>query len=484
MSSLAVSGLAPKAGSALQTDAGVPERQLALVVDDDQVIRLLGARALEKAGLEVVLAGSGDEALEIVKRQAPDLVLLDVQMPGMDGFATCRALRSNPQLQYLPILMMTGLDDAESVERAYEAGATDFVGKPVPWLLLGHRARYLLRSAAAFRQLSESRAKLARSESLLVAAQRIARIATWRWDSATGALTWSEPQEQLLGEHVQLPLTLNEYFDLVHPDDLPLVKSHFRKSIQAITGDRLEHRFIDTMGQVRLIELQFEPTGCGPAGVLSGIHGTARDMTERWRAEQRIHQLAFYDSLTGLPNRQLFLQQVTRAIEQASQSAGQFALLFVDLDYFKDVNDTHGHGVGDALLRTVAERLRGAMRGRGGGARARDSIARIGGDEFVALVTDVPHEGAAMDLARRLLETLRAPLVVEGHAIRVSGSIGVALYPQDADDYDGLLRKADAAMYRAKVEGRGTARLHADGAGHGAEHEAEHGDAAFTTTSP
>ena len=190
MSSLAVSGLAPKAGSALQTDAGGPERQLALVVDDDQVIRLLGARALEKAGLEVVLAGSGDEALEIVKRQAPDLVLLDVQMPGMDGFATCRALRSNPQLQYLPILMMTGLDDAESVERAYEAGATDFVGKPVPWLLLGHRARYLLRSAAAFRQLSESRAKLARSESLLVAAQRIARIATWRWDSATGALTW------------------------------------------------------------------------------------------------------------------------------------------------------------------------------------------------------------------------------------------------------------------------------------------------------
>jgi diguanylate cyclase (GGDEF)-like protein/PAS domain S-box-containing protein len=468
------------AGKTLSVDAGLPDGQLALLVDDDAVMRLLGAKALEHAGLRVIMAAGGKEALELVERHTPDLVLLDVQMPGMDGFAVCKAMRRHPLLQHLPILMMTGLDDADSVARAYEAGATDFVGKPVHWLLLGHRARYLLRSAAAFQQLSESRARLARSEGMLATAHRIARIMTWHWDSATSRLRWSSPHEKLLGEHVMLPQTLAQYFDLVHPDDLDQVKQHFKRAIEAVAGNRLEHRIVDQLGQVRLVELQFEPTSCGKHGVLSGIHGTARDMTERWRAEQRIHQLAYHDSLTGLPNRQLFMQQVERAIAEAAGAGTQFALLFVDLDRFKHINDSHGHGVGDAVLRTVAERLRGALRGRGDGARSRDSMARIGGDEFVALVNDVTHEQAAIGLARRLLEILRAPLMVEGRSLSVSGSIGVALYPRDGRDYDELIRLSDAAMYRAKGQGRGTALVHALAAGQGAPQV----DGAPTTTSP
>jgi diguanylate cyclase (GGDEF)-like protein/PAS domain S-box-containing protein len=453
--------------SAERVDAGFGGGQLALLVDDDPVMRLLGTKALQNAGLRVLAAASGEEAIALTDREKPDLVLLDVQMPGMDGFATCAALRARPILQHLPILMMTGLDDAESVARAYEAGATDFVGKPVPWLLLGHRARYLLRSAAAFRQLSESRAQLARSEGMLAAAHRIAGIVTWHWDAASGALDWSAPQERLLGEHVELPLTLAQYFALVHPEDLAQVKQHFRAAIEAVEGNRIEHRIIDSRGQVRLVELQFEPTAGEGQGALTAIHGTARDMTERWRAEQRIHHLAYYDSLTGLPNRQLFTQQVAQAIQHAGREGHQLALLFVDLDHFKDVNDSHGHGIGDALLRTMADRLRGALRSRGDGSRTRDSVARIGGDEFVALLTEVSDDAAAMGLAQRLLETLRAPAMIEGRTLGASASIGVALYPRDGGDYDELLRKSDVAMYRAKVEGRGTAMLHAMDGGQG-----------------
>jgi len=436
------------------------KRQLALLVDDDPMIRLLAARALEKTGLRVIEAPTGEDALVLVEREVPDLVVLDVQMPGMGGFAACEAMRSNPQLRYVPILMMTGLEDTESVSRAYEVGATDFVGKPVHWLLLGHRVRYLLRSAAAFRELSESRAQLARSEGLLAAAHRIGGIATWEWDARSGALQWSSERDRRLGEFVELPGTLRQYFKLVHPQDLKLVKERFRASLGNALGDRLEHRIIDSKGQVRLVELEFEPTAAGPSGAMSGIHGTARDVTERWQAQQRIHHLAYHDVLTGLPNRQLFIQQVESAIEEAVEEGSRMALLFVDLDGFKSVNDTYGHGVGDSLLRAIAERLRAAMRGRGVGIRARDSVARIGGDEFVALITDMPEDEVVMELGQRLIDTISAPMVVEGHALRVSGSIGIAICPRDGSDYDVLLRKADTAMYQAKVCGRGTVRMH------------------------
>jgi diguanylate cyclase (GGDEF)-like protein len=439
---------------------GGQSTQLALVVDDDPVIRLLAAKALERTGLRVTQASTGEEALLKAAAETPDVVLLDVNMPGIGGFATCARLRQDPKLQYLPILMMTGLEDTDSVSSAYEAGATDFVGKPVHWLLLGHRVRYLLRSAAAFRELSESRARLARSEGLLAAAHRIAKIATWAWDAGTGALRWSPQSERRLGEHVELPATLEEYLRLVHPEDVSLVKRHFRQAIATSAGGRLEHRIVDSLGQVRLIELEFEPIDTNAAGALSGIHGTARDQTERWRAEQRIQHLAYYDVLTGLPNRELFMQQFGKAIAQAAGDATRMGLLFLDLDHFKQINDNHGHGTGDALLRTVAERLRSAMRGRGDGARARDSVARIGGDEFVALVTDVPDHETVMDLARRLLRTLRQPIVLDGQELWVSGSIGIAMYPDDGSDYDLLLRKADAAMYRAKGGGGSGVRMH------------------------
>jgi diguanylate cyclase (GGDEF)-like protein len=250
------------------------------------------------------------------------------------------------------------------------------------------------------------------------------------------------------------------------------VMSRLQQTMEVRTADRLEHRIVDALGQVRLIELQFESTISETTGAAQGIHGTVRDLTERWRAEQQIQQLAFHDVLTGLPNRQLFMQQAAKAIAQAATDGTSLALLFVDLDHFKRINDTLGHGAGDALLRAVAERLRGALRGRGDGARGRDSVARIGGDEFVVLVTDVPGEDLVMDLADRLLATLCAPLVIEGHEMRVSGSIGVAMYPEDGTDYDVLLNKADAAMYQAKLDRRGTARMHTAA-----------GEKGFTTTS-
>ena len=177
------------------------------------------------------------------------------------------------------------------------------------------------------------------------------------------------------------------------------------------------------------------------------------DITERKAAEQRMQQLAFQDGLTGLPNRELFSDRLDQAIELAQREGKGLALVFMDLDRFKEINDTLGHGAGDHLLRTVAERLRGLP-------RASDTIARMGGDEFTAIFYDVPDPSAAEGLARRVLDAFDEPFDLEGAVFAVTPSIGFTLYPALATDPDVLLRQADSAMYEVKRRGGNAYRLY------------------------
>ena len=169
--------------------AGAP---VALIVDDDLTMRLLIRQALERAGFVCHEAEQGAAALERFPQLQPDIVLLDVVMPHMDGYAVCAALRGTPAGAFVPVLMLTGLDDVESIDRAYDVGATDFISKPINWGILGHRARYILRASQAFRELAKNRAGLE-------SAQRIARLGSWEWDLQRDRVHWSDETYRILG---------------------------------------------------------------------------------------------------------------------------------------------------------------------------------------------------------------------------------------------------------------------------------------------
>jgi diguanylate cyclase (GGDEF)-like protein/PAS domain S-box-containing protein len=190
-------------------------------------------------------------------------------------------------------------------------------------------------------------------------------------------------------------------------------------------------------------------------GRVAYIDGILVDITRRRLLEETIRQMAYQDSLTGLPNRSLLADRLERALASAKRRSQRVTLLYLDLDGFKTVNDSHGHGVGDQLLRIVATRLAGQL-------RQSDTVARLGGDEFLVLLPDAGRARDGERIARKILAEVRRPCVVGGRRLRVSASIGVAVYPQDGRSAETLTRHADQAMYAAKVAGRDVCRRYAE----------------------
>ncbi|MFN0162104.1 MAG: EAL domain-containing protein [Burkholderiales bacterium] len=419
-----------------------PSHERILLVDDDSVTRLITASILAKHGFVVDEAGSGAEALECFHK-GPDCVLLDAMMPGMDGFATCRALRSLPGGANVPVLMLTGLDDEDSVALAYDAGATDFFVKSTQWTLLAQRTRYLLRAAGMRSELESSRAKLAR-------AQRIARLGSWEWQLADGRIAGSELCNSILGITADQQLHMRDFRKRIHPDDLPRVDSELQRLKNGGRDLSIEFRvesFVDHQIHVRM-DGEAE---CDTEGRPILVTGTIQDVTQRRQAEEQIRALANFDTLTGLPNRRMFGERFDAAIESAKRRSGCLAALFVDLDRFKQINDSQGHGAGDVVLCEVAERLRRCVRS---GEYDGDVVARLGGDEFVVLLTEVANPEQPSQVADRILKAMRKPFTIAGRDNFISASVGLARFPEDGDDAEALLRNADAAMYSAKGQGR------------------------------
>jgi diguanylate cyclase (GGDEF)-like protein/PAS domain S-box-containing protein len=190
-------------------------------------------------------------------------------------------------------------------------------------------------------------------------------------------------------------------------------------------------------------------------GKLSHYVGVFSDITRRKESEQRLERLAYYDALTELPNRSLFRDRLDQAIKNSRRDSQPLALLFIDLDRFKEVNDTLGHVVGDELLVDAAQRIVSCVRGS-------DTVARLGGDEFTVILPGLEDRPAIERLAGKIVEALAAPFVLGESTAYVSASIGISVYPDDADDLDALIRAADKAMYEAKALGRNKARFCGD----------------------
>ena len=414
-----------------------------LVADDDPTACLLLQATLEKAGFAVTRAQDGEEALQHFARQAFDLVMLDADMPRLDGFAACAALRRQVG-EVLPIMMVTGMDDSASIEASYQAGATDFIAKPINWALIGYRVRYLLRTAQAAHAL---RAANARHAGMLNAIpDALLRIQGEDWivearaGNREGAPLDIQPAQSLSAAFsadiaLQLRAAIRAARETARPQTVDFARP---------AGDgRTRHH------EARLVTIEGDEALC-----------LLRDITERKDNEDRIFRLAYFDELTGLANRQSFIERLERDIRRAHRSAKRLAILFLDLDRFKSVNDTLGHDAGDRLLREAAQRLREAVRPSDFVARSEVEFARLGGDEFTVLLPGIVRVDDALQVAERIREKMLEPFVLGHNTLSLTTSIGIAMFPDDGEDAGTLLKHADTAMYYAKDQGRNGCRYY------------------------
>ena len=415
-----------------------------LIADDDAILREIAGAMLKEAGFAVQAVASGDAAVAACALRMPDIALLDVEMAEGDGYQACTNIRFLPGGADLPIVMVTGCDDTVSIDQAYEAGATDFIVKPINWTLLTHRIRYVMRGARTIEALRFSEQKNA-------ALLKAIPDGIFLVDSAGSIGHCFSPIAGLP------PISTRETESHSLFDLLPLAsRGHAMDCLSAaLRGEPAVFEFSleGKTASIRHFECRYLPNSGGQ--VLAII----RDITARKETDARIHRLAYFDTLTGLPNREWIHEYLSQVLSEARRRHRHLALLYIDLDQFKRINDTLGHATGDALLRQVAERLQGVVDQVGiDGVQAQ--IARLGGDEFMIVLTGLRDAMHAEQAAGRLLTGHTAPYWQASYDLVVTSSIGIAKYPEHGDDVQSLLKNAEAAMYEAKSSGRNQLRVY------------------------
>ena len=423
----------------------------------------------------IVTAASGEQALMQLLKQDFCVIIMDVKMAGIDGFETARLVRSRPRSHDTPIIFLTS-HRATDIDRSkgYELGAADYLFMPVaPEVLKAkvqvfidnaqtrrlHRQTDIerkslsqalerelehvtslndaLRCEASARQHAESLAQVAATERLIVehAGEYVALL-----DSAGAWLYASPSYQNEFGTAIEPGAS---YLDIVQSDDRERVRSAIAHADTDDAHKRLQYRVLGRS------ERYFESDTNlirAPSGAVTQLVIVSRDITERKQMEAYVLHQSFHDSLTGLPNRLLLLDRMTQATAHRERLHAQVAVLFIDLDHFKEINDTLGHAAGDRLLQDVAERLIACVRDG-------DTVARLGGDEFVVMLTGLHQLEDAAVVAEKIIAAVSAGCQIEGSELHVTPSIGIAIFPDDGDDPDTLLRSADIAMYHAKHDG-------------------------------
>jgi diguanylate cyclase (GGDEF)-like protein len=417
-----------------------------LIADDDALLRAIAAARLQGPDFSVQTVAGGAAAVAACALRLPGLVMLDVEMPDGDGYQACRAIRSLPGGIDVPIVMITGLDDPASIELAYEAGATDFIVKPINWTLLLHRLRYVLRGARTI-------------EALRLSEQQNAALLQALPDGivlldAEGRIEHCfSPVEDLLAPEPRGHSATGTFLERIPDPARPRARDALVAALGGTAGS-FEFALQSEAPALRHLECRYLPNAGGKALAI------IREITARREAETRIHRLAYFDTLTSLPNREWMGEYLARSLTAAHADGATLALLYLDLDQFKRINDTLGHETGDALLRQVAQRLAATLEDLGIGEESKGMLARVGGDEFIVALAAPARREQAEQVATRMLAALATPFVQEGLELVVTPSIGVALYPEHGDDAPSLLKNADGAMYEAKAGGRNQFSFH------------------------
>ncbi len=408
-----------------------------LVVDDDRGFRFATGKALKATGFDVIEASCGEEALSMLDEKLPDIVLLDAVMPDIEGFEVCRKMRERRDTRVTPVMILTGLGDMDSVNQAFESGATDFIVKPINYAVLSSRIQFQLRVARDLRALHVS-------QEWLTSAQRIAGVGYWQWDSSTGDFVVSEQLAELLSlDGASANGSLDDYISLIHPQDQASIRDKIIAVSEDIETSSDDYRMLSS--QAETLVMHQELARLRDSGDI--VLGTVQNITRQRESEKRIRQLAYSDTLTGLASRAYFHKHLDEVVKASHRRSERFALLFLDLDGFKEVNDSLGHDAGDMLLKQIAQRLQVVIRDV-------DFVARLGGDEFCIMIDDISDQYDAAHVANRCLEDLNEPVYLGRQIVRPRCSIGIAYYPDDGEDCSSLLKAADSAMYAAKDSGK------------------------------
>jgi len=418
---------------------------LVQVVDDDKVLREVLCLGMSKAGFFVAEASNGHDALNDFFKLQPDVVLLDVIMPEISGFEVCRRIREKPGGERVPIIMITGQDDYQSINNAFDSGATDFVVKPINPLLLSHRIRYILRANQAFNDLTVNKVKLA-------SAREIARLNNWEWHLEDDTLIWGEDMCLMCGiDSGKKPQSYEDFLTIVAQDDSREVHNLLKEALYKKNNFSFEHRVVTETGK----ELVLKQDGnilTSSKGVPVKVLFTCQDITERIRTEEKIKFLAYYDRLTGLPNRALFKEHLEKAISKSRRSGQYLSVLLIDIDNFRMINDTFGRETGDWVLKKISIRIKDCLRRSDTAANVsqHDITARFGADEFGLILECLTEMADAAIVARRLIDCLTKVIVYEGNEIFLSCRIGLSVFPTDGETVHELMTTADSALSSAK----------------------------------
>jgi predicted signal transduction protein with EAL and GGDEF domain/DNA-binding response OmpR family regulator len=423
------------------------EQPLVLLAYGDDAQRKAIFDVLNETGFRILTAADGDAARDLLSKTRPDAVLLDAQIPGLEWLDVCKTVRAQDTGQDTPIIVATGPEDKEIVRRAYSVGATDIIDKPIALPILPYRIHNALRTAQSLSDLTG----LVRSiPDLIFVVNEDGQVQK----GLSGPDATHTLQLKALTTASQI------HFYPCENDDTAL--ACIKRALATGKPQVYEH-VLEGLG----IDLETRFVARDKTTVLAIV----RDITERKNAEAKIYNLAYYDELTELPNRELFSQSLERTISVAKRDDEKFAVLFVDLDRFKRINDTLGHSIGDELLKDVAGRLAKCVRATDSvsqldptdpGTTGAIRLARLGGDEFVIKLYGIDEEESVAIVASRIIAALTPPFTCAGHQFVVTPSIGISLYPADGLTGEELLMNADSAMYRAKSFGRNNFKFYSE----------------------
>ena len=423
-----------------------------LIADDEEANCELLTQMLQREGYEVLVARDGDEAVTCLTDRRVDLALLDVKMPGRSGFEVCRFIKKNPHTRLVPVMLVTGLINTNDRVTGIECGADDYLRKPIRREELCARVQSLLRIKQFTDQLASAETVRLLAERLSLATA-VAKVGVWDWDLASDVHTWDATMSAMYGFLPTDPISYQKWSSSIHPDDLPGMEAMMRKAIDVKGDGGGEFRILLADGTIRNISAVYRAVLDANGNVLRVI-GVNVDVSERKHAEEalrsseaRMTYLAKHDFLTGLPNRMLLNERIGEAIEYARLNSKKAALLFLDLDGLKLINDSLGRTTGDKLIQSVGKRLADSV-------RASDTVCRHSDDEFVVLISEVEHPEDTEIAVTKLLKAVARVHPIDQHDLHITGCIGVSIYPIDGMDAETLIKNAGTAMYQAKENGR------------------------------
>lgn len=410
-----------------------------LIIDDTPInLQLLGG-ILEQDYI-VQVATSGKKGLQLANKCPPDLILLDIMMPGMDGFEVCRRLKLNSKLARIPVIFITALNDPETEVKCLSLGAVDFLNKPINIKLARLRI-------GNFMERERLRSELIMQEQLKLAASVYNH-------SHDGIIITNADNEIIDVNNAFTHITGYQQDEVVGQNPNILQSGQQDKAFYESMWEQLlqykywEGEFWNKHKDGHLYAVQASISIIADSvGNIDHFLGIFSDITLRKTHEEALKKIAYFDELTGIPNRTLLTDRMKQGVAQTLRNERIMAICYLDLDGFKPVNDQFGHAMGDKLLIEVTQRISHCL-------RKADTLSRIGGDEFVILLLDLKATDEFILSVERIIQTLRQPFLIEGNNICISASIGVTLFPSNNDDPDTLLRHADQAMYTAKQKGK------------------------------